>query len=185
MIGKKNIVFGFLYLVLTAALGPYMLVSHFGTYAGAVAQQRATMGELAEIRASGYERDLEPLSGEELARLNTEAILLMNQAENARAPIDATRGPHAHGNLEALLNIAAGLVLAFMAVNVWLKQAISWIFMLGAVLHSGMLYLRAFEVAWAGAVLETGIGPVLVLVGLALTGIVAAFGLGSETVRDH
>ncbi len=25
MIGKKNIVFGFLYLVLTAALGPYMV----------------------------------------------------------------------------------------------------------------------------------------------------------------
>ena len=27
MIGKKNIIFGFLYLVATASLGPYMLVS--------------------------------------------------------------------------------------------------------------------------------------------------------------
>lgn len=184
MIGKKNIVFGFLYLVLTAALGPYMLTIHFGTYLESVSEQQRIMAELAEIRAGGYEKDLEPLTAVQLARLNTEAILAVNRVENARAPISATRAPHAHGNLEALLNVAAGLVLSFLAVNFWLKQAISWIFLLGAVLHSGMLYLRAFEVSWSGVVLESGIGPILILSGLSLMGVVAAFGLRSETVRD-
>jgi hypothetical protein len=185
MIGKKNIVFGFLYLVLTAALGPYMVTIHFGTYLESLSEQQQVMSELAQVRAAGYEKDLRPLSAQELARLNSEAILAMNRAENARSPIAATRAPHAHGNLEALLNVAAGLVLSFLAVNIWLKQAISWIFMLGAVLHSGMLYLRAFDVPWAGMVLESGIGPILVLSGLSLIGIVCAFGLRSETVRDY
>jgi len=185
MIGKKNIVFGFLYLVLTAALGPYMLTTYYGTYTEALGEKREAMSELAQIRASGYEKDLEPLAADDLARLNTESILLMNKADNARAPIDATKGgPHAHGNLEALLNVAAGLTLSFIAANVWLKQAVSWIFILGALLHSGMLYLRAFGVAWAGAVLDTGVGPILVLAGFALIGVVAALGFRGEVVRD-
>lgn len=185
MIGKKNIVFGLIYLVCTAALGPYMLKTQFGDFGAASGERQAAMAQLAQIKRDGYEKDLDPVDAMTLAKLNTDALLANNRTDMTRAPIDAIKGgPHAHGNLEALLNIVAGLVLTFIAAPVLMKQAISWIFILGALLHSGMLYLRAFDIPWAGKLLETGIGPVLVLVGLLSLGLVAFRHLSQTPVQD-
>ncbi|WP_455234170.1 hypothetical protein, partial [Thiogranum longum] len=94
-------------------------------------------------------------------------------------------GPHAHGNLEALLNIAAGVVLCFLAIGKGFKQLISWIFILGAILHSGVLYLGiVFNQAWAMKLLGFGVGPILILLGLLLIGIATAIGFRGEIVRD-
>jgi len=185
MIGKKNVVFGFLYLVFTASLGPYMLVNYFGDFSAASAEKQQEMAKLAQARTDGYELNLDPLSAEQIAKMNTDGLLAMNKADNARAPIDAIKGgPHAHGNLESLLNVVAGIALCFIAVASWFKQIISWVFILGALLHSGMLYLSAFNVAWGETLLNTGIGPVLVLLGFLLIGIAAAIGWRGEVVRD-
>lgn len=90
-------------------------------------------------------------------------------------------GTHAHGNLEALLNIAAGLCLGYFAVAPPLKRIISGLFLLGALLHSGMLYLTiVFEMPWAGQVLATEIGPVILLATLLLTGMADAIGLHGQ-----
>jgi hypothetical protein len=182
MIGKKNIVFGFLYLVLTAALGPYMVKVLYPDIATAEAARRETMATLQLMASNGFEADLEPLSAAEIARRNTGAILAFNSQQGMQEKLnDIKGGPHAHGNLEALLNIAAGLCLGYLAVAPLLKRIISGLFLLGALLHSGMLYLTiVFELQWAGQVLATGIGPVMLLAALLLTGIAAAIGFRGQ-----
>lgn len=185
MIGKKNIVFGFIYLVFTAALGVVM-VDKYEAYGAAVQEKQSSVGRLQQLQTNNFEEMLEPLSGEQIAKANTSGILSLNKLLNLESEIDAIKGgPHAHGNLESLLNIAVGLVLSFLAVNVIFKQIISWIFIAGALLHSGMLYLgTVFGLGWANTILETGVGPFLILIGLALAGIAAAMGFRGEPVKD-
>lgn len=185
MIGKKNIVFGFIYLAFTAALGGVMIDMYqdFGT---ATQEKQATVGRLQSLKGNNFEEELEPLTAMQIAKANTDGILSINKLNNTELGIDMIKGgPHAHGNLEALLNIVVGIVLCFLSVSTKMKQLLSWLFILGTVLHSGMLYLeRVFDQAWAASVLNTGIGPYMILAGLLLTGIVAIKHLSSEIVRD-
>ncbi|MDH5544590.1 MAG: hypothetical protein OEZ43_03290 [Gammaproteobacteria bacterium] len=185
MVGKKNIVFGFLFLVITASLGPYM-VTNYGTWTKSYTDKQGIVGKLQELKANEYEMDLEPVDPGKHARLNTDSILILNQLINAETEIDMIKGgPHAHGNLEALLNIAVGVVLCFLACGRLIKQAISWMFILGTLMHSGLLFFeRVFQHEWAGTLLQTGIGPVLILLGLLLTGIMAALSLQEQPLRD-
>lgn len=179
MTGKYNIVFGFLFLVVTAALGPVM-VQNLPAIAEAQAGKQTHMGALQLVAGSGFENQetLEPMTADELARVNSMALLSLNTQLNAQIPNTAIKGgPHAHGNLEALLNIVVGIMLTFLAIGVRFKQVISSVFIAGTLLHSGMLYLAiVFEQAWAGMILGTGIGPILILIGLLLAGIAAAMG---------
>jgi len=185
MIGKKNIVFGFIYLVFTAALGPYMLQTMFPDMGSAMLSKQKDVGYLQQLAANEFENPetMEPLSATQLSKANTHGILALSLLDNARTPInDMKGGPHAHGNLEAVLNIIAGLTLCFLAAPVLVKQFISWVFILGAVLHSGMLYLRAFDVAFAGKLVY--LGPWFVLLGLLLMGIAAIIWLRPAVVKD-
>ena len=186
MIGKKNVVFGFLFLVVTASLGPYMIVNFQPGVGDAQGKKQEAVGRLQNLKLNNFEEELEALSTEAIAKANTDGILALNTLINAEQPIDIIKGgPHAHGNLEALLNIAAGIALCFIAVSALFKQIISWIFIVGALLHSGVLFLIAmFQLEWANTLLNTGIGPALILLGLLLTGIAAAIGFKGEFVRD-
>lgn len=183
MIGKKNIVFGFLYLVLTASLGPFMVVKMLPEVGVAQADKQAKVGRLQELRINQFEENLEKLNADQIARANTDGILAINDLINSRIPLDTVKGgAHAHGNLEALLNIVAGVVLCFIAVAPLFKQVISWVFIAGAVLHSGMLFLLNFGQSWA--VLFLKVGPPLVLLGLLLIGIAALIGFKGQPVQD-
>jgi hypothetical protein len=191
MTGKKNIVFGFLYLVLTAALGPVIVVNYVGDEGAAGAAKQEAVGAVQEAKNSGYlnSQTLESMTAEDIAKQNSEAILALSRVHNARAPIDAIKGgPHAHGNLEAVLNILAGFLLCFLALPKLFKQALSWIFILGALFHSGLLYLAVgLQLPWAGGLLGSPvafIGPVLILLGLFLAGIGAAIGFRGRLVTD-
>lgn len=186
MIGKKNVVFGFLFLVVTAALGPYMIVNFQPGVDDAEGKKQETLSRLQNLKMNNFEEDLDALPADAIAKANTDGILALNTLVNAEQPIDIIKGgPHAHGNLESLLNIAAGLALCFIAVSAVFKQIISWVFIVGALLHSGMLYLIAlFQWPLASTVLNTGIGPALILLGLLLTGIAAAMGFKGELVQD-
>ena len=183
MIGKKNIVFGFLYLVFTAALGPYMVVKMLPDVGIAQSEKQAKVGRLQQLKTNQFEEELEKLSADQIARANTDGILAINTLINSRQPVDSVKGgPHAHGNLEALLNIAAGVVLCFIAVAPLFKQIISWVFIAGAILHSGMLYMLNLDQAWALTLLP--IGPWLVLLGLLLIAIAAFMGFKGQIVSD-
>ena len=170
MIGKKNIVFGFLYLVLTASLGPYMIVQFFGPQQQAGQQNSKAVAELTKAIDGGVPA--------QIAQAQSNAILALNRQIKAEEPVNSIKGgPHTHGNLESLLNIAVGLVLGFLTVGKLWKEAISWLFIGGAVLHSGMLYLGViFHQTWAFAILGIGLGPLMLLAGLFLAGIASAKG---------
>lgn len=182
MIGKKNIAFGFLYLVLTAALGPYMITTTVADIEQAYQDKQAPVGRLQSLKTNNFEEELEPLNADQISRANTDGILALNTVLNLQNPQGFMRSVHAHGNLEAVLNILAGLALCFVAVGTVFKQVISWLFIAGAILHSGMLYLGAFGQTWAFTPLQ--IGPWLVLAALLLMGIAAAIGFRGELVRD-
>ncbi len=186
MIGKKNVVFGFLFLVVTAALGPYMIVTQIPAVNEAQATKQTLVGRLQTLQADDFEEDLDPLPSLEIAKANTAGILALNTLYNAEQPVNAIKGgPHAHGNLESLLNIAVGIALCFIGVSAMFKQIISWVFILGTLLHSGTLYIVALlQMEWAMVVLNSGVGPGLILLGLLLAGIAAAFGFKGELVKD-
>jgi hypothetical protein len=191
MIGKKNIVFGFFYLVLTAALGPVMIVNYSGAVATAQAQKQEKVGSLQQAAANDYlnSATLETMTPAEIAKQDAAAILSISAVMNAQAPIDAIKGgPHTHGNLESILNILVGFLLCFVVVARWLKQALSWIFILGALGHSGLLYLAVgLQLPWAGSLLAGPvgyIGPSLILIGLFLAGVVAVMGFKGRLAED-
>ncbi|HFD32251.1 MAG TPA: hypothetical protein ENJ28_06030 [Gammaproteobacteria bacterium] len=185
MIGKKNIVFGFIFLAFTASLGALM-VNMYEEYGAAAGEKQAAVGRLAQLKTDGFEEELEPLNAKQIAMANTDGILSMSKMSNVEFGIDYIKGgPHAHGNLESLLNIIAGFILGFVSIAVWQKQALSWGFIIGTLLHSGMMFLeRVFNMAWAGKVLETGIGPVIILASLFFMGIAVAKGFKTEMVKD-
>ncbi|MDH5181728.1 MAG: hypothetical protein OEY07_18865, partial [Gammaproteobacteria bacterium] len=96
MIGKKNVVFGFLYLVFTAALGPYMVFNMLPDVGSAQVEKQAKVGRLQQLKSSNFEEDLEPLSDGKIARANTDGILALNKLFNAQQPVDLMKaGPHA------------------------------------------------------------------------------------------
>ena len=189
MVGKINIVFGFLFLATTAALGPLM-VQKYEVWGAANGEKQEVVGTLQQLKAGDFAEDpetLEDLTAKQLAISNTKSILAMNKVGAAEFDIDSIKGgPHAHGNLEALLNIVVGLVLCFIAAPLRMKQAVSWMFIIGTLMHSGLLYLeRVFMQSWASTLLNTGIGPILILLGLVLMGVLAAKGFKGELVRDQ
>jgi len=185
MIGQKNIAFGFIYLVFTASLGLVMVDKYEG-FGKAAQEKQASVGRLQALKGNNFEEELEPLNATQIAKANTAGILGINKLNNTAAEIDAIKGgPHAHGNLEAVLNVIAGLTLCFITAAVWLKQLISWLFIVGAVMHSGMLFLMTiFELQWASTLLDTGIGPFSILIGLLLIGIVSIKNFSNKIVAD-
>lgn len=183
MIGKKNIAFGFLYLVLTAALGPYMVVNTVADIEKAYQEKQDPVQRLQSLKTNNFEEELEPLKAEQIAKANTAGILAINNIINLQNPQGFLRSVHAHGNLESVLNILAGLVLCFIGLGKGIKQAISWLFISGAVLHSGMLYLAAFGQTWAFNLLV--VGPWLVLAALLSLGIATVMGFRGEIVKDN
>ncbi len=185
MIGKYNIAFGFIYLVFTASLGVVM-VDMYQDYGKIAQQKQSSVGRLQALAGSDFEEELEPLVAIDIAKANTNGILGLNKLLNSAAEIDAIKGgAHAHGNLESVLNIIVGLVLCFISAAKWLKYLISGLFIVGAVMHSGMLYLSTvFGFSWAAFLLETGVGPIAILIGLLLIGVTTLFKFTNKIVID-
>jgi len=92
MIGKKNIVFGFFYLVLTASLGPFMILKYYDDVATSEAAKQQKIGALQQARDSGYEVDLEKMNAEQIAKASTDALLALSARLNSRTPIDEIKG---------------------------------------------------------------------------------------------
>ncbi len=200
MIGKKNIVFGFLYLLLTASLGPVMIINHLpgegtasGTKKTALSFLKQASEEIKNIKKDNYidPDSFEKMKPKEIGYANTKAIIALSDLVTgySRQRInDIKGGPHAHGNMEAILNILAGFLLCFVAVSTLFKQIISWVFISGALLHSGLLYLAVgLELDFAAGLLGgwfSYIGPALVLLGLLLAGIAALMGFKGQVVTD-
>jgi len=163
MNGKINIIFGFIYFALTAVLGPTMLVPHMGVSMQAMKTASQAVDKVKEDVQKGNQNPdyAGALSG------------IMDYLKSEKTP---GKGAHAHGNLEALLNIAVGLVLITLAIPVNFKTLLSIIFLVGAVFHSGMLYLGGiFHMYWAYNF--TIIGAIAIIAGLVGMGIASFIGI--------
>lgn len=56
---------------------------------------------------------------------------------------------HSHGNLESVLNILVGYILCQLEASSWLLNAASILLLIGAIFHSGMLYISGLGVGFA------------------------------------
>jgi hypothetical protein len=158
--GKINVVFGFIYLFCTALIGPTLLAPAYGEY---FAANGAATGAVNSMREGTGDTDA-----------IASAVGSTFDAMQARGKVDGLAGgPHAHGNLESLLNIAAGIVLLSFAIAKRFKMLLSLLFIIGAVFHSGMLYLGiVFGMQWALDL--TLIGAISLLAAMVLTGVAVA-----------
>lgn len=126
MIGKKNMVFGFFYLVLTMGLGMYLAYK---------------LGSGPEWLSSSQKK--------------------------------ALHMAHVHGNVEATLNVIIGYILANfryrLSLNEWFAKTVSVILIIGAVFHSGMLYLGGLGLSFAFNLAP--IGAIALIISMLLMGI--------------
>ena len=155
MDGRLNILFGFSYLLFTIALGPLLLVPQARDNMKAIGVLDAGLSSMAQGDAiSGVVAYLKGLSGSHFV----------------------ASAVHGHGNLEALLNLLVGLVLLKLAVPPICRAAATLIFILGTLLHSGMLYLYAiFGAGWALGF--TKFGAFMLVGGVGLMAVLSALGL--------
>ena len=168
--GKINIVFGFLYLAITAVLGPAVLVPGGGEIR--VAMKSASENVEIVREAKGSKASIEKAE-------SAAVVGIMDYLTKAKRRGSIASAAHAHGNLEALLNIVAGLVILSLAIPSNYKVLLSILFIAGAVFHSGMLYLGVvFGQSWAFNF--TSIGAICILAALVLTGIASIVGIKTK-----
>ncbi|MEE9614081.1 MAG: hypothetical protein V3W31_03875 [Thermodesulfobacteriota bacterium] len=163
MNGKINIVFGFFYFACTALLGPVLLLPGKGAV-NEVMKETAAVVE--QVRAGEEEKIAPAVTG------------IMDYLQASKKAGLVGSAVHAHGNLEALLNIVAGLVLLSLAIPSNFKALLSILFLCGAIFHSGMLYLiLVFGQGWAGNFMI--IGKISIIAALVFTGVASVMGIKS------
>lgn len=81
---------------------------------------------------------------------------------------------HAHGNLESFLNIVIGYFLCQIEASSGLLNTVSILLLIGAIFHSGMLYLTGLGVS--GAINIAPIGSISLIITMALMVYTAAVG---------
>ena len=168
MSGKVNIVFGFFYLAITAFLGPFYLVPA----KGADYQKFVEMNKAVEA----IKQDVSSDKAKDPANVEAALSGITGYLSSVKKTGSVGSAVHAHGNLEALLNIVAGLVILSLALPSSYKTVLSVLFIVGAVFHSGMLYLAiVFGVSAAGKL--SIIGAIAILTGLVLAGVASATGI--------
>jgi uncharacterized membrane protein YgdD (TMEM256/DUF423 family) len=79
------------------------------------------------------------------------------------------KAAHVHGNLESVLNILLGYLLCRLALEAWIAKTVSVLMIVGALFHSGMLYLAGLGMAWAPMLMP--IGAISVVLSMLLMGI--------------
>lgn len=82
---------------------------------------------------------------------------------------------HSHGNLESVLNILVGYILCQLEASSWLLNAASILLLIGAIFHSGMLYISGLGVGFALNLAP--IGAISLVITMALMVYVIAVGL--------
>lgn len=168
MNGKINIIFGFIYFALTAVLGPTILVPQLGKNYQSFNNTTAVVEKVRE----GAQNDFKGTDRPD----KVIAPAVVSIFDYIKASKLSAKGAHAHGNLEALLNIVAGIVLMSLVIPANFKALLSILFLIGAVFHSGMLYLGGvFHMYWVYNF--TIIGAIAIIAGLVGMGIASFIGI--------
>lgn len=171
---KLNIAFGFVLFIFSAGLGPFMvsqIMDQTSSRNNALSEKLNALGKIQSYQENGFKDELDDKP--ELVKVGTvlaNGIRTMNGEMDKLKEFAGIKTAHAHGNLESVLNIVVGLVLLFMAAPAIVRMLISLLFIFGALFHSGLMYLVYYpplgKPDWALSLFQTGIGPVLILLGL-------------------
>jgi len=184
-IAKVNITFGFLFFIFSAGIGPYMVSQILDQTSNrnlASTAKLTALGKIQTLQSNGFKGDLddEPV----LANVGTvlaNGIRAINGEIVALDKFASLKTAHAHGNLESILNIVVGLVLLFMTGPLIVRQCIGLTFVVGTILHSGLMYIVFYppfnQPSWAMSLFQTGLGPILILIGLASMAVTTALWL--------
>ncbi|MCH7805695.1 MAG: hypothetical protein IH995_00930 [Proteobacteria bacterium] len=177
---NKNVISGLLLFSISILIGPYLM----GPFA------KETLGPARMkvfTEASELDNALEAhkeLTDPEALAVSTEAIAVAagkTVIEDFKASRVNDRWghfvfSHAHGNLQGMLNILVGLVLAQLAIAVRFREIISWLFIAGSWGHAGFFIAGNFLITehrelgffflsnakYGGGLLILGLGLLLV-----------------------
>lgn len=147
---NKNVISGLLLFSLSILIGPY-LMGPFATETLGPAQMKV-FTEARELQRAqiAYEEATDATAKAEAADQVAIAAgkttiegLKFGQVESRWGNFKFS---HAHGNLQGLLNILVGLVLAQLVIATKFREAISWLFILGSWGHAGFFIAGNFLV---------------------------------------
>jgi hypothetical protein len=139
---KKNVISGLLLFSISVLLGPYMMeVVSKDVLTPITTQNYRIVGGINKALAA-YEEIEDPLalaaSSDEIGVEAGKAAVASLKLKEAEWQWGNVVFSHAHGNLEGLLNIAAGLVLAQLIIPALFREVISWLLILGSWGHAGL-----------------------------------------------
>jgi len=147
----KNVISGLLLFGLSILIGPYMMGSLktellAPALTAQFTQARALQGALGEYEGADI-GDAKSVAADALAGEAGKAVIANIKMKQAEDRFDNFKFSHAHGNLQGILNILMGLMLAQLAISVKFREVLSWLFILGSWGHAGFFILGNFLVA--------------------------------------
>lgn len=175
---NKNVLSGLLLFSISILIGPYLM----GPFSDDVlmpaltaqfTEARALQGALADYDGA-KDGDAKSDAANALAVAAGKTVIETLKAKQVEDRWDNFKFSHAHGNLEGILNILIGLVLAQLAIAAKFREVISWLFVAGSWGHAGFFIAGNFLLPEHQKVgffflVNAKFGGVLLILGLVLT----------------
>lgn len=145
---NKNVLSGLLLFSISVMIGPWMMGVFASDQLGPAGQ--ALFGEARELQGALAAHEGAADEGAKAAAADNVAVaagkttveqLKYGQVESRWGNFKFS---HAHGNLQGILNIVVGLVLAQLLIAVKFREVISWLFIVGSWGHAGFFIAGNF-----------------------------------------
>lgn len=145
---NKNVLSGLLLFSVSILIGPYLM----GTFAKdnlgpagmkVFTEARELQGALVEFDEAGDEV-AKAAATEKVAVAAGKTTVEQLKYGQVESRWGNFKFSHAHGNLEGILNILMGFVLAQLAIAVKFREVISWLFIAGSWGHAGFFIAGNF-----------------------------------------
>ncbi|MEE8294827.1 MAG: hypothetical protein V3R64_03870 [Sphingomonadales bacterium] len=145
---NKNVLSGLLLFSISILIGPFLMGPFADEHLGPAGMKVFTEARELQGALAGFEE-----AGDEVAKAGavdqvaiaagktTIEQLKYGQVESRWGNFKFS---HAHGNLQGILNILMGLVLAQLAIAVKFREVISWLFIAGSWGHAGFFIAGNF-----------------------------------------
>ena len=147
---NKNVLSGLLLVAISILIGPYLMGPFSEEVYGPAKIKVFTEARELQGALAGYEE-----AADEAAKAEAADVVAIGAGKTTIeglkfGQIDDRWGnfkfSHAHGNLQGILNILVGLVLAQLVIAVKFREVISWLFIAGSWGHAGFFIVGNFLV---------------------------------------
>lgn len=145
---NKNVLSGLLLFSISILIGPFLM----GTFAKEtlgpakmkVFTEASQLDDALEAHKDLTDPDARAASTEVIAVAAGKTVIEDFKASRVDDRWGNFKFSHAHGNLQGILNILMGLVLAQLAIAVKFREVISWLFIAGSWGHAGFFIAGNF-----------------------------------------